>query len=223
MNEFLQLAQVIGEQVKNLLEPLRIQIAELQKESESLKQVKQISVSEVAEAAAKLMPAPKDGEKGADGKDGISPDIEAVIAAVSAQFERRFSDHLLSMERQAREAQERAIDKLPIPKDGKDGKDAMPVEEIDIQLNERKLTIKLGDTVKELTLPALIDRGVWKEGNYEKGDCVSYDGSLWIAREDTEDAPSTSKAWRLSVKKGRDGRDLRDNASKHDKSKGLKL
>ena len=210
-----------------------------------------IDVDQIAKAAAELIPVPKDGKdgidgadgkdclngsdglsgqngadgvNGKDGKDGESVSVETVIASVSASFERRFSDMQLSWERQARDTFEKAVDRMPIPKDGVNGKDALPVESIDIVQDGRDVVIKLGDTKHVIKLDTVIDRGVWRDGEYEKGDAVTYGGSLWIAQDSgAHGAPGTSKAWRLAVKKGRDGKDLRDNASVVDKSKGVKL
>lgn len=210
-----------------------------------------IDVNQIAKAAAELIPVPKDGrdgldgadgkdglngsdgligQKGADGvsgkdgKDGESVSAETVIASVSASFERRFSDMQLSWERQARDTFEKAVDRMPIPKDGVDGKDALPIEDIEIKQDGRHVTIKLGDVERTIKLDAVIYQGVWTDKEFEKGDAVTYGGSLWIAQEDQpEGAPGTTKSWRLAVKKGRDGKDLRDNASVVDKSKGVKL
>lgn len=52
-----------------------------------------------------------------------------------------------------------------------------------------------------------IYQGVWKDGDYLKGDCVTWAGSSFIAQRDTSDKPETSDAWRLSVKRGRNGAD----------------
>lgn len=54
-----------------------------------------------------------------------------------------------------------------------------------------------------------IDRGVWKEkdGGFIKGDGVSFGGSFFIAQRDTTDKPEISDAWRLAVKRGRNGAD----------------
>lgn len=146
------------------------------------------------------------------------------VESIAASFERRFSDLQLSWERQARDTFEKALDRMPTPKDGKDGKDALPIEDIEIKQDGRHVTIKLGDVERTIKLDTVIDQGVWTEKEYEKGDAVSYGGSLWIAQvDDPKDAPGISKAWRLAVKKGRDGRDLRDSASQHDKSKGISL
>jgi len=61
--------------------------------------------------------------------------------------------------------------------------------------------------VSAFHVPMVIDKGVWREGPHEKGDHVSWDGSGWIAQRATTDKPGTSDAWRLSTKRGRDGKD----------------
>lgn len=44
---------------------------------------------------------------------------------------------------------------------------------------------------------------------YEIGDVVTYDGSMWVALRDTVGAPGKSADWRLAVKRGQDGRNLK--------------
>ena len=63
--------------------------------------------------------------------------------------------------------------------------------------------------MKTARLPVVLDRGVWKEGAYEQGDGVTWDGSFWIAQRSTApgEKPKESDAWRLSVKRGSHGRD----------------
>jgi hypothetical protein len=57
-------------------------------------------------------------------------------------------------------------------------------------------------------LPHTIYRGVFADGTvYQRGDAVTWGGSLWIAKERTTDKPEVSKAWQLAVKRGRDGRE----------------
>lgn len=56
-------------------------------------------------------------------------------------------------------------------------------------------------------VPMVIDKGIWRDGEYKQGDHVTTDGSGWIAQRGTHDRPGTSDAWRLSTKKGRDGKD----------------
>jgi integrin beta 3 len=78
----------------------------------------------------------------------------------------------------------------------------------------RTLVITLargGEVISQniITTGLPIDRGVWKEGAYAKGDGVSLGGEYWIARRDTKLRPvySANGDWRLAVKKGRDGKD----------------
>lgn len=99
-------------------------------------------------------------------------------------------------------------------KDGADGMDGLGFEDIteDYEDDGRVLVRRFsrgGTIIKEFrhTTSSMIDRGVWRAGNYSKGDSVSFRGSLFIAQEDTSDEPETSKAWRLAVKRGRDGKD----------------
>jgi integrin beta 3 len=64
--------------------------------------------------------------------------------------------------------------------------------------------------VRSETKTALtLDRGVWKSGPYVPGDGVSLGGQFWIAQRDTTAKPGESEEWRLAVKRGRDGKDLR--------------
>lgn len=212
--------------VRDATEPLKQKIKELEAalenqpkpkdgESVTVEDVAPMVREEVAKAVSQI-PAPKDG-------DSVSVD------EVAAVFERRFSDLTLSWERQARDTFERAADKMPIPKDGRD---ALPLETFDLSLSEdgRTVTIKMqaGETTieKSIRIPSVIDRGPYKQGNtYEKGDGVTHGGSFWIAQGDKpEGAPGMGgKGWRLAVKKGRDGRDLRDNASSIDPNKGVSI
>ncbi len=99
--------------------------------------------------------------------------------------------------------------------EGKNGEPGLGFDDMSIeQTGERQATLKFvrGEQVKtfDLTVPAVIDRGVFKEGQaYTPGDAVTFGGSLWIAQKDTGDKPDgPDTGWRLAVKKGRDGRDL---------------
>ncbi|WP_293676079.1 hypothetical protein [uncultured Phenylobacterium sp.] len=60
----------------------------------------------------------------------------------------------------------------------------------------------------ELSLGGFVDRGVHKDGEaYELGDAVTFGGQLWIAQGPTTEKPGGNDAWRLAVRKGRDGKD----------------
>lgn len=95
---------------------------------------------------------------------------------------------------------------------GMDGKDGLGFDDMRVEYDgERGMTLvfERGEDVHEynLTIPALIDKGVWKAGEYAKGDVVTQGGSLWIAKRDTMEKPGyDNDDWRLSVKRGRDGK-----------------
>ncbi|WGR59976.1 hypothetical protein E3U26_04265 [Paracoccus ferrooxidans] len=94
--------------------------------------------------------------------------------------------------------------------DGKDGADGLGFEDMSFESDEHgRVVVKFqrGDVVKSIRLPGIVDRGPYKSGeSYEKGDAVSYGGSLWIAQDVTDEKPDGGKGWRLAVKKGRDAR-----------------
>lgn len=98
-------------------------------------------------------------------------------------------------------------------RDGADGKDGLGFDDLSVEHDgERTITLRFvrGETVKEFPIKLAIplDRGVWKDGKYDKGDCVTWGGSTWIAQKDTDTKPDTAESdWRLSVKRGRDGKD----------------
>lgn len=78
---------------------------------------------------------------------------------------------------------------------------------------ERAFTVRaaLTDSKQEqqFKLPVVLDRGVWDEQRaYDCGDAVTCEGAMWIAQAPSSKArPGTADAWRLAVKRGRDGRD----------------
>lgn len=95
---------------------------------------------------------------------------------------------------------------------GIDGRDGLGFDDVAVeQAGDRGFVIRFirGDQVKEfpIALSAFVDRGVWRDGAYLKGDGVSWGGSFFIAQTDTTDKPETSAAWRLAVKRGRDGKE----------------
>lgn len=103
-----------------------------------------------------------------------------------------------------------------VGKDGQDGKDGhtFTLDDFDIdQIDERSFKFKFTQGAEchsfEFAFPVVLDRGVWTaDKDYSAGDAVSWAGSLWIAQKDAPGKPDTADSgWRLSVKKGRDGRD----------------
>jgi integrin beta 3 len=62
-------------------------------------------------------------------------------------------------------------------------------------------------TVSDFVLPVIIYREVWREGEYTRGDVVTWGGSAWHCQEKTTDKPGNSTSWRLMVKEGARGKD----------------
>ncbi len=101
------------------------------------------------------------------------------------------------------------------PLKGDKGEDGFGFDDLNVLHDgERGFTFRFerDGKAKDFTfeLPVMLDRGVWKEGSYRKGDAVSWGGSLWIAQKDTEAKPdSPDSGFRLAVKRGRDGKDAK--------------
>lgn len=188
-------------------------------ESVTVDDVRPILAELVSKAVADV-PKPQPG-KDAD-MDALRSHLDGLVKSlelpkgpsvdeVAATFERRFSDLTLSWERQARDTLEKAADRMPKPKDGRD---ALPLESFDLALGEdgRTVTVKMqaGETVieKSVKIASVMDRGVYSsEGSYEKGDGTTYGGCYWIAQKDAPaGAPGASADWRMAVKKAATGK-----------------
>lgn len=154
----------------------------------------------------------KDGLPGADGKS-ITPEEIAPIV------ESAISRGLLETERRGMDMVQRAIDSIPKPENGKDGKDGangkdgFGFDDLSVEHDGRRgfsFKFTQGDTVKafDFVVPYVIDAGFYQEGKYyEAGDGTTFGGSYWIAKEATTEKPGAgSESWRLAVKKGRDGK-----------------
>lgn len=152
----------------------------------------------------------EDGKPGKDGKDGVSPSADEVAKSMEGIF----SKWALEFERKADLVLEKAIDRMPKPKDGKNGKNALELKDFDIALCEDGRTISVtmdnGEEKieKSVKLAVILDKGVFKyENTYEKGDGVTFGGKFWICQKDTpEGSPGSSDDWRLAVNKGRDAK-----------------
>lgn len=102
--------------------------------------------------------------------------------------------------------------------DGLNGKDGLGFDDLNVEYDgERTFTLKFsrGDETKAFpfTVPFVLDRGVYTDTKaYTTGDAVSWGGSMWIAKAPTsgikpDEATSMGKmAWRLAVKRGREGK-----------------
>jgi hypothetical protein len=190
----------------------------------------------LVQEAVDAIPRPKDGRDGIDGKsvtaEDVLPELEARLQkAIDALpvpqngkdgtsvtledmvpiLESYAASWALDFEKRAHDVLQRTIDRMP---KAKDGRDALQLEDFQCSLNGRMLTLALVrgsvrvERVLKLDIP--LYREIWKDSeSYDKGDCVTYDGALWIALKDnTKSRPGefSTKAWRLAVKKGRNGK-----------------
>ncbi len=148
------------------------------------------------------------GERGAPGADGKSVAVEDLQPHLDAAF----AKWALDFERRAADVLERAVDRFPRPKDGRD---ALELEDLAVSHDgDGRITLrfKRGALEREFTLrvPRFKDRGVYREGvdDYLMGDGVTAGGSFFISQKDApQGRPGESDDWRLAVKRGRDGKD----------------
>jgi hypothetical protein len=180
--------------------------------------VAQLISSEVEKRVSQL-PLPKDGKDGLDVKEMFRAEGGKLVAVMSDGTTR---DLGVFVGKDGQDADMAAIEKsiaekvdaIPRPKDGKDG---FSLKHFDAELMDdgRTVVLKFQDGSDtgysvELGIPAMIYRGVFKEGQaYEKGDTVTWGGSLWHCDEavTTSKPDGAEKHWTLAAKKGRDGRD----------------
>lgn len=164
----------------------------------------------------------KDAAPGQPGKDGTSVTVEDIAPLVASEVER-------------------AVKALPPPKDGRDGRDASDIPMLQRFIADHvvasvgsmfgTITMESPDDGRTLTFGAefngqtisheiktaiVLDRGVWRQADYVKGDGVTRGGSFWIAQRATDGEPDTADSgWRLSVKRGQNGRDLRPDEQRN--------
>lgn len=152
-------------------------------------------IEQSVKSAVDALPAPKDGEPGKDGLGLANALIDREGCLVVT-----FTD-----------GSDKNLGRV-VGKDGDPGKDGhtFTLDDFDIEpIDER--TIRMGFThgdVKhsfELEFPVPVYRGVWKEGQYDRGDMVTWGGDLWHAERATSQKPATDD-WRLAVRKGRDAK-----------------
>ena len=176
-----------------------------------------VDVDAIAKAAAQMIPTPKDGSPGRDGqpgKDGAAGEKGRDGLDVKDMFRADGGRLVAVMSDGTTKDLGVFVGKDGDPGrdgvDGRDGADGIGFEDMDFVTDDYGRVIakfQRGDVIKSVRLPGIVDRGPFRAGEgYEKGDAVSYGGSLWIAQEPTGDKPDGSKAWRLAVKKGRDAR-----------------
>lgn len=143
------------------------------------------------------------GERGEKGADGTSVTVDQVMPLLEASV----AKWMLDWERRAQETLAKAIERIPVPKDGAPGRDGFGPEDMEAKYHEETRTLavswKRGDAVetREFVLEGLPrDTGTFRpDREYQKGDGATYGGSYWIRLKSGFGAPP-SDAWRLAVK-----------------------
>lgn len=150
--------------------------------------------------AVDLIPKPRDGRDGMKGERG-EPGRDGIGERGNDGRDGRDADPEL-----VRQEVEIAIAKMPKPERGEPGADGLGVDDFEVSLEGRTLTLGLrcGDRVvtRQVKLAGLPDyKGIYAAGSYEAGDMVTYGGSIWRAKRDTSQAPKGSADdWHLVVK-----------------------
>lgn len=161
--------------------------------------------SAVSDALAAL-PAPASPVPGADGRDALQIEILPCIDAEKSYPRGTYATHSGGLWRSfEKTAGMRGWECLV------DGISAVDVANDDERMFTVTVTRASGACeTKTFGIPVMIYRGVFKsEGSYQRGDTVTWGGSLWHCDETTADKPGEigSKGWTLATKRGRDGKD----------------
>jgi integrin beta 3 len=190
-------APVVKDFVTAAVAPLLIRIAALEKQLAEIK-------LEPGPAGPPGLPGPP----GADGKDGVG---------LASSVIDRNGELVMTMTDGRTQSIGPIVGKDGAPgadgAPGRDGKDGVGFDDMSVEYDgERalKLVYEHGEVVKEfaLNLPITIYRGVYSTGKqYERGDEVTWAGSMWIAQKATVARPGLDGEWQLATKKGRDGKD----------------
>lgn len=169
----------------------------------------------VADIILARIPKPQDG---APGKDGRSVDPAEIQAMIDTGIKVRFADWAVDQERRAHDVFQRAIDRMPMPKDGKDGRDGLGFDDFEMHddgAGTVTLSFKRGELEKSrmLKFPWPDHCGIWRDGQaYKYGNNVTWAGSVWrcLAATTIQKPGNGASDWQLIVKRGEDGRPGKD-------------
>lgn len=173
-------------------------------------------------AALEARPAPEKGdpgEKGVDGKDGSDGNPGADGRGIKELLIDRNGELVATMDDGEMKTLGPVIGKDGSPGEhGKDGRDGIALDSFEAIVLDDDRTIELKfvsgeiERVASFKWPQPLDCGVYKAGEqYERGDMVTWGGSLWLAQRATDAKPDTADSgWRLACKKGRDGKDAKN-------------
>lgn len=150
------------------------------------------------------IPAPEKGEPGERGRDGVG--VAGAMLGRAGELMVTLSNGDL-------------LDLGPVL-----GKDGLGFDDLVVDYDgERTFIFRFaqGERVKEFPflMPVMIYRGAFRAQAYERGDTVTFGGSLWHCNSETRDKPDDGvEAWTRAVRRGRDGKNGNDGK---DGEKGL--
>lgn len=195
-----EIVAVVRDYIERALAPMVARLADLEAAAAAIDGKVDTLQTSKATTVPELVAA-KDGEPGQDGKDGVG---------LAGAFIDRDGELVLTLSNGVAIKLGRVIGK-----DGDPGKDGLSFDDFQFDVGydgERVFTLKWSNGGKEVVrrfgVPAMIYRGVFKEGEtYHLGDIVTWGGSLWHCRAETQEKPlDNAGAWQLAAKRGRDGR-----------------
>ena len=182
--------------------------------------VVRLEAAESELAALKAIGVPKDGRDGVDGKDGEpgrdgvdgkdgEPGVDGKDGTGLADALKDHEGVLVLTMTDGRIVKIGRVDGDP----GKDGTDGLGFDDLEVVDEGATYVLRWsrGEKVRECRLakPTLADmhKGIWQPGAYQRGAVVTWGGSTWLAKADTEKKPEATDDWVLITKRGRDGKD----------------
>lgn len=179
-----------------------------------------IDVDAIARAAAALIPVPVIPEP-QDGRDAIDLEILPAIEEAKQYPRGTYAAHRGGLWKSYERTHGLRGWECIV-----DGIDAVSVTQDAVREFSVTLAKSSGaEVVQKFQLPIQVYQGVYQdEKAYDQHDNVTWGGSQWTStKAENTDKPGSSDAWTLVVKAGRPGKDLRENASTFDPTKGVKL
>lgn len=163
------------------------------------------SMEDVVQALVLGMPKPERGEKGEKGEPGRDGKdaLEQIRFVPAIDFEKSYPRDTYGYHKGS-------LYRSYTQTEGTRGWDMFlaGMGEILIdQIDERRIQISVGNTVKSLTFPVMIYRGVYEQGRaYAVGDVVTLRGSTWHngVEGNTERPNGPDSGWKMIVRAGRD-------------------
>lgn len=179
-----------------------------------------IDIDAIARAAAELIPVPE-VKQPEDGRDAIDLEILPAIDETKQYARGTYASHRGGLWKSYERTNGLRGWECIV-----DGIDAVSVTQDAVREFSVTLAKSSGaQVVQKFSMPIQVYQGVHQDGKaYDEHDTTTWGGSQWVSKKsDNTDKPGSSDAWTLVVKAGRNGKDLRENASTFDASKGVSI